>query len=185
MIIIDLVVWAFMAHVKVIQGLYKTIRYVICKECIFERKILIVLGFILMLLLSRYVFLQVQYEFRLFALEVFVIGPGFYFLYIAPFWDEVVSYRKFEELLGDNMEKLEKEMKEFLPDVDEDIIFSFVESRKKEIIDDLKFEDPKDKNTKVEKEFKKLKKNKFKKVMEDWENESSNWLDNRVYNWIT
>ena len=47
-----------------------------------------------MLLLSRYVFFQVQYEFRLFALEVFVIGPGFYFLYIAPYWDEVVEYSK-------------------------------------------------------------------------------------------
>ena len=98
----------------------------------------------------------------LFALEVFVIVPGFYFLYFAPFWDEVVEYRKFEKLLDTDMNQLKTEMKEFLPDVDEEIIFNFIESRKKEIIDDLKIdkEDPAHKNIKVEDELKKLRKNK-------------------------
>lgn len=172
-IILNFFIWVVMTHVKVIQALYKTIRYVFCRECIIERKILILLGLFFMLLLSKFIFLNVQYEFRLFALEIFVIVPGLYFLYFAPFWDEVVEYREFEKLLDTDMKQLEKEMKEFLPEVDEETIFSFVESRKKEIIKNIKPEEKiKNKREKISKELSTLSQNNFKKVMEEWTNEN-------------
>lgn len=172
--IINFFIWVVMAHVKIIQALYKTIRYILCKECIFERKILIIAGAAITIYITKLMFLKIQFDLRLFALEIFIIVPGLYFLYFAPFWDEVVEYRKVEKLLDTDMEQLEKEIKEFLPDVDEEIIFSFVESRKKEIINNILPEkNIKSKRQKISTELSKLKKNKFKEAMEEWINENN------------